>query len=197
MFHQKEDDLVGRKHAKIVRQADEFVIVDLNSHNGTFVNEERVAGTRRLKTGDVIEFGAGGPRVQFFRGSESAAATGEAKGGGGIGIVGAGETTGGSPDLSAIHSALENIAEPVQSQTLRNVMIGTIVLFFAIGIGIGLSLAEIGPDSEEAGSAAPPPSVQDRMLGFFQSNSDAIILVFAVGVLVALVFMFWSSKESE
>jgi pSer/pThr/pTyr-binding forkhead associated (FHA) protein len=71
-FHQGEDDLVGRKHAKIIRQADGFVIVDLNSRNGTFVNNERISGPTRLKSGDVIEFGAGGPRIQFYSDKEPA-----------------------------------------------------------------------------------------------------------------------------
>jgi hypothetical protein len=66
-FHQEEDVWVGRKHAKIIRQADGFVIIDLNSRNGTFVNTERLTGPTPLKSGDVIEFGMGGPRIQFYQ----------------------------------------------------------------------------------------------------------------------------------
>jgi S1-C subfamily serine protease len=62
------DDLVGRVHAKIARDEAnprQFLIVDLNSRNGTFVNSRRVAGPTLIQHGDVIEFGPGGPKLQF------------------------------------------------------------------------------------------------------------------------------------
>ncbi|MCS6806110.1 MAG: FHA domain-containing protein [Acidobacteriota bacterium] len=72
-FHKDEDDLVGRKHAKIVRQHDQTVLVDLQSRNGTFVNHERITEPTALKSGDVIEFGPGGPSIQFYQGKDSLA----------------------------------------------------------------------------------------------------------------------------
>lgn len=63
-----QDDLVGRQHAKIVRdQADQtqFLIVDLSSRNGTFVNKQRIVGTARIAPGDLVQFGPGGPELQF------------------------------------------------------------------------------------------------------------------------------------
>lgn len=62
------DDLVGRQHAKILRdQADQtqFLIVDLSSRNGTFVNKQRIVGTARIAPGDLVQFGPGGPEFQF------------------------------------------------------------------------------------------------------------------------------------
>jgi serine protease Do len=62
------DDLVGRQHAKIVRDpADnsQFVITDLGSRNGTFVNKQRIIGAAKVMPGDLIQFGAGGPEFQF------------------------------------------------------------------------------------------------------------------------------------
>ncbi|MEM7413364.1 MAG: FHA domain-containing protein [Myxococcota bacterium] len=47
----------SRKHAKIVCDGDAFVIHDLGSTNGTFVNGERVS-TQTLRPGDRIEIGA-------------------------------------------------------------------------------------------------------------------------------------------
>ncbi len=70
VFHQEEDDVVGRRHAKIVPQDDQFVIVDLNSRNGTYVNNERITEATPLKSGDVIDLGMGGPRIQFYQGKE-------------------------------------------------------------------------------------------------------------------------------
>lgn len=62
------DDLVGRKHARIAPDSSDpsqFVISDLGSRNGTFVNRQRIVGMARIAPGDVVQFGAGGPEFQF------------------------------------------------------------------------------------------------------------------------------------
>jgi S1-C subfamily serine protease len=62
------DDLVGRQHAKIVRDASDptqFMIVDTASRNGTFVNKQRIVGSARIMPGDLVQFGPGGPEFQF------------------------------------------------------------------------------------------------------------------------------------
>ncbi len=54
------DDAPGlsRRHARIdVDAAGRLCITDLNSTNGTFVNRERLQGTRLLKENDIIHFG--------------------------------------------------------------------------------------------------------------------------------------------
>lgn len=48
---------VSRRHAEIVRQNGGFVIRDLGSANGTFVNGQRVTGWMALGVGDVIQIG--------------------------------------------------------------------------------------------------------------------------------------------
>src|SRR5260221_9148547 len=50
------EDMVSRKHAKILASADEILIEDLGSTNGTFVNGEKVKQAR-LKEGDRILIG--------------------------------------------------------------------------------------------------------------------------------------------
>jgi S1-C subfamily serine protease len=67
-FDPDKDDLVGRQHARIVRDPKDparFTLTDLNSRNGTFLNKLRVVGTMPLVPGDVIGLGAGGPELQF------------------------------------------------------------------------------------------------------------------------------------
>jgi len=62
------DDLVGRQHAKVMQDSadpTQFVITDLNSRNGTFVNRQRIVGSARISPGDMVQFGAGGPEFQF------------------------------------------------------------------------------------------------------------------------------------
>lgn len=67
-FDPEKDDLVGRQHARIMRDSGEpyrFTLQDLNSRNGTFLNKLRVVGEMPLQPGDVIQLGAGGPELQF------------------------------------------------------------------------------------------------------------------------------------
>jgi pSer/pThr/pTyr-binding forkhead associated (FHA) protein len=53
------DPEVSRLHAELVRLGEDWVVHDEGlSHNGTFVNGERVRGRRRLRAGDVLAVGA-------------------------------------------------------------------------------------------------------------------------------------------
>ena len=53
------DDQVSRAHARFEPAGEEWEVVDDGfSSNGTFVNEERLNGRRRLKHGDRVRFGA-------------------------------------------------------------------------------------------------------------------------------------------
>jgi serine protease Do len=63
-----KDDLVGRQHAKIMRDgpdSPQFMIKDLGSRNGTYLNKERIIGAANIAPGDVVQFGPGGPEFQF------------------------------------------------------------------------------------------------------------------------------------
>lgn len=52
-----EDSTVSRHHAWIKPQEGEFLIFDVGSANGTFVNEEKIEEPRHLESGDVVRFG--------------------------------------------------------------------------------------------------------------------------------------------
>ncbi|MGH7530543.1 MAG: trypsin-like peptidase domain-containing protein [Gemmatimonadales bacterium] len=64
-FDVERDLAVSSRHAAIVRKPEGFVLQDLGSRNGTFVNGERLAGELILKDGDVIGFGLDGPALEF------------------------------------------------------------------------------------------------------------------------------------
>lgn len=51
------DRQISRQHARISRQGDTFVIEDLGSKNGTYVNGEPVVDRRVLTDGDVVQIG--------------------------------------------------------------------------------------------------------------------------------------------
>ncbi|MDX1377506.1 MAG: FHA domain-containing protein [Anaerolineales bacterium] len=48
---------VSRKHAKLTREGDGYVIEDLGSSNGTYVNSQKVTSRRPLRGGDQIRLG--------------------------------------------------------------------------------------------------------------------------------------------
>jgi len=56
---------VSRRHAEIRRQDNVYILVDLGSFNGTFLNGRRIAGGEILHDGDVIQLGPGGPNLRF------------------------------------------------------------------------------------------------------------------------------------
>ena len=51
-----DNDAVSGKHARIVSNGDEYYVEDLNSTNGTFVNNKRIR-SRKLKDEDIIVIG--------------------------------------------------------------------------------------------------------------------------------------------
>ncbi len=51
------DSEVSRRHARLAFQGGKFVIEDLGSTNGTYVNGQRLTGQRVLKSGEVISLG--------------------------------------------------------------------------------------------------------------------------------------------
>lgn len=65
-----QDELVSRNHALVRREGDDYVILDLGSANGTFVNGQPIAVATPLKSGDLIRLGHSQMRFQ----SDAAAA---------------------------------------------------------------------------------------------------------------------------
>ena len=57
-----DDPLISRRHAQISQLDGRFVVEDLGSINGVFVNEERIAAAHPLRHGDRISLG---PNLRF------------------------------------------------------------------------------------------------------------------------------------
>ncbi len=57
-----DDRLVSSQHAKVVRLERGYVLIDLDSKNGTYLNGQRVERTP-LQHGDIIGLGPGGPTL--------------------------------------------------------------------------------------------------------------------------------------
>lgn len=51
------DPYISKKHARIVSDENQYFLEDLNSANGTYLNNEKVLDAIRLKNGDRIKLG--------------------------------------------------------------------------------------------------------------------------------------------
>lgn len=51
------DAEISRKHARLVLQSGQYLVEDLGSTNGTFVNRVRLTGPQVLRAGDIIHVG--------------------------------------------------------------------------------------------------------------------------------------------
>ena len=55
---------VSTRHAELRSADGRWAVYDQASTNGTFVNGERIVGERGLSDGDIVSFGANGPRIE-------------------------------------------------------------------------------------------------------------------------------------
>lgn len=66
---------ISSRHAALVRRDALYVLRDLGSTNGTYVNGERLESERVLGEGDVIQLGVRGPTVRFTYARDQAASS--------------------------------------------------------------------------------------------------------------------------
>ena len=64
-FDQQKDLAVSGHHAEIYRDGQLFIIKDLQSRNGTFVNSRKITEPTPLKEGDILQFTSRGPKLVF------------------------------------------------------------------------------------------------------------------------------------
>src|SRR5687768_5688678 len=58
--------MVSRKHAELRFEAGRWILHDLNSSYGTYVNGQRVVGAQAVAVGNVLQFGTQGPSVRVL-----------------------------------------------------------------------------------------------------------------------------------
>ncbi len=71
---QIDSNMVSRRHARVFPQDGEFLIEDLSSGNGSFVNGQKIEKATRLRTNDRIKFG---PILFRFEGDTSGSGSGQ------------------------------------------------------------------------------------------------------------------------
>jgi S1-C subfamily serine protease len=65
-FDADRDLDVSGRHAAVFRQGDAWLVRDLGSTNGIWVNGVRLKGDRTLAPNDVLRFGIAGPQLRFM-----------------------------------------------------------------------------------------------------------------------------------
>jgi S1-C subfamily serine protease len=64
-FDAERDLDVSTRHAALLQTGDHWVLRDLGSRNGTFVNGHRLTADYELASGDRVQFGPNGPEMEF------------------------------------------------------------------------------------------------------------------------------------
>ncbi|MBN2546940.1 MAG: transglycosylase SLT domain-containing protein [Spirochaetes bacterium] len=66
-----KNSFVSKFHCEIIFDDNNYIIKDLSSKNGTFVNGEKISGDAILKDHDVLTFNSTKPMFKFFKGESS------------------------------------------------------------------------------------------------------------------------------
>lgn len=52
------DRFTSREHAKIVKENNEYILIDLGSTNGTYLNGQKISEPMKLNRGDIVRIGS-------------------------------------------------------------------------------------------------------------------------------------------
>jgi ABC transport system ATP-binding/permease protein len=63
-FDNAKFPMVSRKHAELRFEGGNWVLHDLNSSYGSYVNGQRVVGSQRIAVGNILQFGTQGPTIR-------------------------------------------------------------------------------------------------------------------------------------
>jgi WD40 repeat protein len=179
-FGEDEEFMVSRHHARIIQNPALpafYLITDLNSINGTFVNDQRINGTFGLKKGDVVRLGVGGPVFQFDIVDESDLIVNNQAPAVTVNLKGVPPPQLAQPVMQpATADVAEQISKaeavgaasntPYPNRSLRKLLIVcSVVLIGLIALGAGLlsygyfrSVTTTGPDGVQPGNSLVSPS---------------------------------------
>ena len=159
-FDPERDLDVSGRHAALFRAGTDWMVRDLGSSNGTWVNGTRIKGDRLLRPDDVIRFGSGGPQLLFVGQHEEAAATPH--------------TEAVTVPVRARQSTTERIRVEVARQTApwRRVVVGAGALAFLAGVGLVLMMQRRGRQVEAERTALLART--DTLMGRLQAASSSV-----------------------
>ncbi len=130
-------DASGR-HAEIVFEGGEYVLVDVGSRNGTFVDGLRVERVV-LRGGEEIEFGAGGPRIRVEIPADGVDALGDLPSGDDFDLVRLPETR--VPPEQIETTRIHRAPVPADDRFLRFaiavLIVGVVIAMVAVAVLLG------------------------------------------------------------
>jgi S1-C subfamily serine protease len=115
---------VSTRHAELRELGGEWTVVDEGSTNGTYVNGVRVNASRAIYDGDVISFGANGPRVQVKSGAGPRPSTATPNMGTGVSRP------------QGYTEARVAVSVKEQTRAMRRMFAGSIVALVIVGAGV-------------------------------------------------------------
>ncbi len=71
-FDNAKYPMVSRKHAELRWEGDNWVLYDLNSSYGSYLNNQRVVGSQKIGIGNILQFGTQGPTLRVVRFDDAA-----------------------------------------------------------------------------------------------------------------------------
>ncbi|HTY05417.1 MAG TPA: trypsin-like peptidase domain-containing protein [Gemmatimonadales bacterium] len=146
-FDAERDLDVSARHAALLVRGSDYVLQDLQSKNGTFVNGKRITADTILADGDVVGFGAEGPAFEFHvleRDTRAAPSPGEQAAGR------ASQAKAPMPAQRARSSTAVRVALEVAKQTraLRNTTKALFALLILVAAGFGAMQWKSGHDRD-------------------------------------------------
>ncbi len=167
-FDPERDDLVSREHLKIAPDPSApgvFVVTDLESRNGTFVNRQRINSPTRIHHFDLVQLGPGGPEFRFELdpAPSSAARLTRVADSGGIGISARPTRESSVPAPAAsrpvgratVERMLDDSFGRVKKESNKSLWVGLAAVVMTACVGIGIysfmhhSAMEIARQSQE------------------------------------------------
>jgi hypothetical protein len=134
---------ISRRHAQLMRQGDRFVLRDLNSQNGTFVNRFKVNSDHEVLVGDEITLGNA---VLKLRGS--------------------------SVSSDQVPQVAEPVRAPARRGLSRRGLVAVLGVVGGLAVAVLLLVAFL-KFSEPARPAAPPPAESAPPAGAAAAKSEA------------------------
>lgn len=182
IFDPIKDDLVSRLHARLAQDPTDknvFIVNDLNSRNGTYVNGMRITGPAKLNPGDKIELGTGGPKIEFDLDPRPALAPPATR------VFSA---TDASPSTRvATPMTRETSAPPLQPGTSSSGMGGA-----------GISTPNMPPTGAPGANTVGRVTVE-RMINQTKSSNKKLVTAITVGFVVLLAIVgggiFWYQQK--
>ena len=176
-FDAERDLDVSSRHAAMMRKPEGYILQDLGSRNGTYVNGSRITGDTLLKDGDVIGFGVKGPALEFHvleaQGEPLVPTAAELAAGRGSAPKAQVEAV--RRTSTAVRIALEVARQTKQLRNTTKVLFGILLLAFGAFVWIQIRTARSQNEVAALQRRADSLTIEvSRVIGQFQNQITSV-----------------------